>query len=82
MNDQTRPTHWRGVDSRDHWPQTGCPIDWQWLESFESDGDKLYYLLTDTAVMTMKMPEEGRPDEFKRYVSYLACHGLAAMNYL
>lgn len=82
MNDQSRPTHWHGVDSHDDWPQTGCPIDWQWLESFETDGDHLYRLLTDIAIMTMRMPEEGRPDEYKRYVSYLTCHGLAAMNYL
>ena len=82
MTTQTRPTHWTGVDSHEHWPQTGCPIDWEWLDSFESDADKVYYLLTDMAILIMKMPEKGRPADYERFVSYLSCHGIAAMNYL
>lgn len=82
MTVQTRPTHWHGVDSHEDWPQTGCPINWEWLESFKTDGNTLYYMLTDIAIMATKMPEEGRPADHSRYVNYLACHGLAAMNYM
>ena len=82
MTVQTRPTHWHGVDSHEDWPRTGCPINWEWLESYEADGETVYQMLMGMAMSVMRMPEEGRPTDHTRYASYLACHGLAAMNYL
>ena len=83
MTDQKRPTHWFGVDSKEHWPETGCPIDWQWLESLGiADGGEIYAFAMEMVQSVYKMAEENRPAGWERYVSYLACHGLAAMNYM
>ena len=81
MTDHKRPTHWHGIDSRWHWPE-GCPIDWQWLESLGDDGGEIYAFTAEIIASVMKMREEDRPAGWERYVAYLACHGLAAMNYM
>jgi hypothetical protein len=72
-----RPTHWRGVDARD-FPNGEIPIDWNLINEVmaEANGDKVeaYNLFCNLAVDAR---EEGELTE----CSYLASHGLVALNY-
>ena len=69
----TRPTHWKGVDSKEHWPETGCPIDWEFLDGLESD---------DGAVIYGLLAQEAQNCTDPQTVSWIACHALVAMNYI
>lgn len=89
MSYATRPTHWVGVDSREFWPDAGCPIDWDWLARLgiaycfrADDGNQLFRLLAGWTDQIMDLPEDKRPNDWPRFVSYLACHSLAALNYI
>ena len=84
----TRPTHWKGTDSKEHWPETGCPIDWEFLDKLGDrdpslrQGSALYSFLGDKAINIMQKPEQDRPDDWSLQVSWIACHALVAMNYI
>ena len=71
-----RPKFWHGVDSKEHWPETGCPIDWLQIEAAAEalgrDPAAIYGFFGEMAGDMAGDPEA---------VSYLACHGLAALNH-
>ena len=88
MATKARPTHWTGVDSKEDWPETGCPIDWEFLDGLKDKdpsldhGSAIYNFLGDQAMEIMNEPEEDREDDWSQDVSWLACHALAALNYI
>ena len=72
----TRPQFWTGVDSKEFWPEQGCPIDWIWIEAVAEaigpDRVDLYGFFSQLAADSAGDPEA---------VSCMACHSLAALNY-
>ena len=70
-----RPRFWRGVDSREFWPETGCEIGWLEIEAVaEAIGPDPLDLYAFFCSLTSETTD-------KEEQSALACQGLAALNY-
>ena len=75
--EKLRPKYWRGVDAHDE-PNGQILIDWELIEwavdQCDDDPVNAYLMLCGAARVALK---DGKPSE----CSFLASHGLVAMNY-